>query len=86
MYIYNHIAVFDKAYWPKQIVVNGFVLSEGEKMSKSLGNIVPLSVDAIQKYGADPSRINIIAGAELASDSELNNSSVRGIQDRFEYI
>lgn len=85
MYIYNHIAVFDKAYWPKQIVTNGFVLSEGEKMSKSLGNIVPLS-DALQKYGADCSRINVIAGAELESDSELSNDAVRGIQERLDYI
>jgi leucyl-tRNA synthetase len=85
MYIYNHIAVFDKAYWPKQIVTNGFVLSEGEKMSKSLGNIVPL-MDAVQKYGADCSRINVIAGAELASDSELSNDSVKGIQERLDYI
>ncbi len=85
MYIYNHVAVFDKAYWPKQIVVNGFVLSEGEKMSKSLGNIVPLS-DALDKYGADPSRINIIAGADLLNDSEFGEKSVRGVQERLEYI
>ena len=85
MYIYNHVAVFDKAYWPKQIVTNGMVMSEGEKMSKSLGNIVPLA-DAIEKYSADLSRINIVASGDLASDSELSNDAVRGIQDRLEYI
>ena len=41
MYIFNHVAIFDKEYWPKQIVVNALVNYEGEKMSKSLGNIVP---------------------------------------------
>ncbi|MDE1855309.1 MAG: leucine--tRNA ligase [Candidatus Micrarchaeota archaeon] len=85
MYVYNHIAVFDRAYWPKQIAVNGFVLSEGEKMSKSLGNIIPL-VDAINKYGADPSRLNIIAGADLLNDSEYSEKAIRGIQERLEYL
>ena len=85
MYIYNHIAVFNKEYWPKQIAVNGFVLSEGEKMSKSLGNIVPLA-DGLAKYGADPLRLNIIGGGELSSDSEFSDKSVRGIQDRLEYL
>jgi leucyl-tRNA synthetase len=85
MYIYNHIAVFDKAYWPKQIVTNGFVLSEGEKMSKSIGNIVPLA-EGIEKYGADPLRLNVIAGGELSSDSEFSDSSVRGIRERLDYL
>ncbi len=85
MYIYNHTAVFDNAYWPKQIVINGFVMSEGEKMSKSLGNIVPLS-DALEKYGADPSRMNVIAGADLYSDSDFSGTAVRGIQERLEYL
>ncbi len=85
MYVYNHIAVFDKRYWPKQIVTNGFVLSEGEKMSKSLGNIVP-AIDGIEKYGADPLRINEIAGSDLPSDSEFSDKAVRGIQERLEYL
>ena len=41
MYIFNHVGILKEEYWPKQIVVNGFVNYEGEKMSKSLGNIIP---------------------------------------------
>ncbi len=85
MYIYNHIAVFSKEYWPKQIVTNGFVLSGGEKMSKSLGNIIP-AMDGIRKYGADPLRINEIAGSDLSSDSEFSDRAVDGIQERLEYL
>jgi leucyl-tRNA synthetase len=85
MYLYNHIAIFDKAYWPKQVVVNGTVLSEGEKMSKSLGNIVPLS-DGISKHGADPLRFVVIAGADLFSDSEYNDNAVNGVKERLEYV
>ncbi len=85
MYLYNHVAVFDKQYWPKQIVVNGSVLSEGEKMSKSLGNIVPLS-DGIALHGADPLRFVIVAGADLFSDSEYSDYAVNGVKERIEYL
>ncbi|MDE1860127.1 MAG: leucine--tRNA ligase [Candidatus Micrarchaeota archaeon] len=85
MYIFNHVAVFHKEYWPKQIVVNGSVLSEGEKMSKSLGNIVPL-MDGMEKYGADPLRFVVVAGADLFSDSEFSAEAVRGVDERLEYL
>lgn len=85
MYIYNHVAVFDREYWPKQIVVNGFVTLEGEKMSKSLGNIMPLS-DGVAQAGADPARIVEAVGADLFSDSEYSMQAIRGVRERFEYL
>ncbi|MCL4365124.1 leucine--tRNA ligase [Candidatus Marsarchaeota archaeon] len=85
MYIFNHAAIFAKEYWPRQIAVNGMVLSEGEKMSKSLGNIVPL-VDGIEKYGTDVIRMQVIASADLFSDSDFSEVAVRGIDERFRYL
>ncbi len=85
MYIFNHSAIFAKEYWPKQIAVNGMVLSEGEKMSKSLGNIVPL-VDAIEKFGTDVIRMQVIASADLFSDSDFSEVAANGIDERFRYI
>ncbi|MCL5239720.1 MAG: leucine--tRNA ligase [Candidatus Marsarchaeota archaeon] len=85
MYIFNHVAVFDKAYWPKQIVTNALVNYEGEKMSKSLGNIVPL-LDGVKKYGADPLRINIIGATDLHTESEFSNAAVSGIKERLGYL
>ena len=34
-FVFNHIAIFPKKYWPEEIVVNGSVLMDGKKMSKS---------------------------------------------------
>lgn len=85
MYVFNHVAVMNKEYWPKQIVTNGSVLSEGEKMSKSLGNIVPLE-DGIKANGADTLRFVVIAGAELYSDSEYSTAAANGVKQRLEYI
>ena len=85
MFIFNHATIFAEKYWPKQIVVNGSVLSEGEKMSKSLGNIVPL-VDALDKYGADVMRTMVAAGADLFSDSEFGEEAAMGLDERFSFL
>jgi leucyl-tRNA synthetase len=85
MYIFNHSIVFPKEYWPKQIVVNGMVLSDGEKMSKSLGNIVTVT-EASQKYGIDTIRMQENGGADLFSDTNFTEREARGIMERFEYL
>ncbi|MCL5090060.1 MAG: leucine--tRNA ligase [Candidatus Marsarchaeota archaeon] len=85
MYIFNHVALFPEKFWPKQIVTNGMVIYEGEKMSKSLGNVVPLT-DALKKYGADPLRMNIVANSDLGMDSDFREASVNGIKSRIEYL
>ena len=82
-FVLNHVALFPKENWPKEIVVNGSVLMEGKKMSKSMGNIIPLR-DAIKKYGADPIRLSILISAELLQDADFNIESVSGIKNRLE--
>ena len=52
MYLYNHICVFDKQYWPKGISVNGFINVNGKKMSKSGGNFITLN-EVLNKYDPD---------------------------------
>ena len=85
MYLFNHIAMFQSDKWPKQIVVNGFVNYEGEKMSKSLGNIIPL-LDGIEKFGADIARFIEIVGSDLYSNSEFNPESAESIRLKNEYL
>ena len=53
--IFAHTACFKKEYWPKRISFHGMIISKGEKMSKSKGNIVTL-VEINEKYGADAFR------------------------------
>ena len=82
-FIFNHIAIFPKKYWPEEIVVNGSVLMDGKKMSKSLGNIIPLR-DAIRIHGADSIRLAILISAELLQDADFNQEAVRGIKNKLE--
>jgi leucyl-tRNA synthetase len=82
-FIFNHLAIFPKEYWPEEIVVNGSVLMDGKKMSKSEGNIIPLR-DAIRIHGADSIRLAILISAELLQDADFNQEAVKGIKNKIE--
>ena len=56
---------------PKSLLVHGWWLSSGEKMSKSLGNIVnPL--DLIEKFGADAFRYFLMREMNVGQDSDFS--------------
>ncbi|MCX8198077.1 MAG: leucine--tRNA ligase [Candidatus Micrarchaeota archaeon] len=80
-FIFNHTAIFWKEHWPKQIVTNGFVLMDGKKMSKSMGNIMPIR-QAIREFGADAVRFMVVSGADLSSDTDFNRPAAEGIVSR----
>ena len=82
-FVLNHVALFGEADWPRQIVVNGSVLMGGKKMSKSMGNIVPLR-GAIAEHGADPVRLAMVLSAELLQDADVDVASVPGIARKLE--
>lgn len=83
--IFNHVAIFEKELWPQQIVSNGFVLMDGKKMSKSMGNILPLR-QAIRRYGSDVVRFSTVAGADLSQDTNFSQSVAEGMMHKLEYI
>lgn len=79
-FIFNHAAIFPEELWPKAIAVNGFVLLEGKKMSKSLRNIIPLR-KAIRMYGADVVRITLTSTADMGSDVNFSDSYAKSVAD-----
>jgi len=82
-FVLNHVALFPEKNWPQEIVVNGSVLMAGKKMSKSMGNIIPLR-DAVRKHGADPIRLTILISAELLQDADFNVEAINGIKNKLE--
>ncbi len=85
LYIFNHAAILDEKLWPRQIVTNGFVLMDGMKMSKSMGNILPLR-KAIKEYGADVIRFSVVSGADLSSDTDFSRTVAEGTRSRLAFI
>ncbi|MDW8010696.1 MAG: leucine--tRNA ligase, partial [Sulfolobales archaeon] len=74
-FIFNHVAIFPRELWPKQIVVNGWVLVEGAKMSKSRGNVKLLG-NLIDAYSPDALRLGLALSAEVEQDLDLSEEAV----------
>ncbi|MBI4174545.1 MAG: leucine--tRNA ligase [Candidatus Aenigmarchaeota archaeon] len=84
-FLFHHVALFPENKWPKAISVNGFVNVEGEKMSKSRGNIIPLK-DLIKQHGADLVRINITGSSEGIDDADWRVETINGYRNRLDML
>jgi len=62
--IFAHAGLFPEKYWPKKITFHGLVISGGEKMSKSKGNIITL-LDIKKNYGADVFRFYMTSSTNV---------------------
>ena len=81
MSLYNHAVVWDKNqdYMTRGYFCNGYILVDGEKMSKSKGIFLTVN-DLIELYGADASRITLADCGDSLDDAnflrEISNLSV----------
>lgn len=72
-FLYIHLALFPRDYWPASVRANGHLLLNGDKMSKSTGNFLTLS-DAVQKFGADACRIALADAGDGVEDANFEES------------
>lgn len=70
-FVYNHVAIFPEEYWPRGIRVNGHVLLNAEKMSKSTGNFLTLR-DAMSRFTADGVRFALADAADTVEDANFS--------------
>ena len=79
---------FHAVYWPafllaagleppKRIFAHGWLLNRGEKMSKSLGNVVRPG-ELIAQYGLDPVRYYLLREIPFGSDGYLSHETMVG--------
>ena len=73
-FIYNHVALFPKKFWPKGIRANGHLMLNNAKMSKSTGNFMTLK-QIVEKFGADASRIALADAGDTVEDANFEESS-----------
>ncbi|KAI1119890.1 hypothetical protein F5Y10DRAFT_259415 [Nemania abortiva] len=72
-FIYIHVAMWPKEYWPRGIRPNGHLLLNGEKMAKSTGNFLTLR-EAVAKFGADAARITIADAGDSIEDANFEET------------
>ncbi len=56
---------------PKAIFVHGHILSDGQKMSKSLGNVID-PFELVKKYGVDATRYFLLRGIPSSEDGDFS--------------
>jgi methionyl-tRNA synthetase len=83
--IAKDILRFHAVYWPallmaaglalpERVFVHGYLLMDGEKMSKSLGNVLdPFA--AIERFGADALRFYLLRDVPFGQDGSVSTSS-----------
>jgi methionyl-tRNA synthetase len=83
--IAKDILRFHTVYWPallmaakielpEHVFVHGYLLMEGEKMSKSLGNVLdPFAV--IERFGSDALRFYLLRDVQFGQDGSVSTSS-----------
>ena len=64
---------------PKKIFVHGFLSVDGQKMSKSLGNVIDPNI-LKEKYGADAVRYFLLAEIPFGADGDF---SIRRLEQRY---
>ncbi|MBU4502753.1 MAG: leucine--tRNA ligase [Nanoarchaeota archaeon] len=73
--IFAHASAFKEKYWPKRVSFHGMVMSEGDKMSKSKGNVITL-VDVNEKFGADSFRAFMCNSTSVESSFNWESDKV----------
>ena len=82
-YLFNHVAIFPPEEWPIGISTGGMVNSEGQKMSKSKGNVYPL-LTIKRKYGADLFRMYLASNADVWYDVDWRTGEVENYSKKLE--
>lgn len=81
--IFNHCAIFPEKHWPKGIGANGWVMVDGDKMSKSKGNFYLLR-ELPEKFGSDASRLTILSGGEELDDPNWETELAKSLKAKLE--
>lgn len=73
-FIYTHVALFPKRFWPRGVRANGHLMLNNAKMSKSTGNFLTLQ-QIVEKFGADASRIALADAGDTVEDANFDESN-----------
>jgi len=84
------ILKFHALYWPaillalgvelpKQLAIHGFFTINGQKMSKTIGNVIHPD-ELVEKYGAESSKYLILSQFSFGSESDIN---IAGFQEKY---
>ncbi|MCG2892781.1 MAG: leucine--tRNA ligase [Vulcanisaeta sp.] len=80
-FVFHHVAIFPEKYWPRAISLNEYVIREGMKMSRSLGNVLPLPYIPTH-YSTDLARLYLASAADLDTTLDWREDDVASTASR----
>jgi len=84
-FAFHHAALFPEKYWPRGFGINGMILIEGKRMSKTKGNFVTWQ-GALEKYGADAFRLALALTADGMDDADWRDRAALDAKGKVESI
>jgi len=84
-FIMNHVAIFPRELWPRAMMIHGWVLRDGKKMSKSLRNILP-AFKAVEIYGSDTVRVALAIFSEVGQDLDFRHDAAVSLLEHLRRI
>lgn len=73
-FLFNHVGLFKKEFWPQKIFTNGHIMLNSAKMSKSDGNFLSVE-DALRKFGASATRMCLASCGDTNEDANFEESN-----------
>jgi len=83
--IYHYGLIFSQKNWPKNITIGGMLIKNGEKISKSKGNGIPL-IRIKEKYGTDLYRLYIALASNYDSEMDFRDDDIFQLEKKFDKL
>jgi len=83
--IFAFAGLFPEKYWPKKISFHGLIVSEGQKMSKSKGNVITL-LHVTENYGADVFRFYLTQSTNIQGTFDWRESEAQNAKKAIEKL
>ena len=76
MMLYNHAAIWQNPkMMPRSFFCNGYIMVDGEKMSKHLGNFYTMN-EVATMFGADSTRLALASAGDLLEDANVEIENI----------
>ncbi len=80
-FLFAHTLLFEEKFWPGNVTFNELLIRNGQKMSKSKGNVIPLQ-NAANEFGPDLVRLFTISSAGLERVADWKDNQVPQVKSK----
>ncbi len=84
-FLFTHTLLFPEKFWPRSLTFNEMLVRNGQKMSKSKGNVIPLQ-NAVNEFSADLTRLFIVSSASFERTADWKDNQVPQVRSKLNEV